>query len=141
MNPLRRMSLKTSLIFTCAILVAFAIGFASARSMSAAEEVAPPAYVVVSSKLLKPEAMDRYREVAGPLAREVGIEVLARQAKPEMLVLEGKWPYEEGITVERFKSMKALKDFWYSEGYQEAKKLREGASKVNFIIAVEGVPE
>ena len=36
-------------------------------------------------------------------------------------------------------SMAALKEFWFSDAYQEAKKLREGASKVNLIIAVEGV--
>ena len=36
--------------------------------------------------------------------------------------------------------MAVLKEFWYSDGYQEAKKLREGLSKVNFIVAVEGTP-
>ena len=47
-----------------------------------------------------------------------------------MLVLEGEWPYDEGIVIERFRSMKALKEFWYSDGYQEAKKLREGVAKI-----------
>ena len=37
--------------------------------------------------------------------------------------------------------MKALKDFWYSDGYQKAKKLREGVAKINFIVALEGIPE
>ena len=36
--------------------------------------------------------------------------------------------------------MAAVLEFWYSDAYQEAKKLREGASKVNFIVAVEGAP-
>ncbi len=34
--------------------------------------------------------------------------------------------------------MAAVMEFWYSDTYQEAKKLREGASKINFIVAVEG---
>ena len=55
-------------------------------------------------------------------------------------MLEGEWPYEEGLVIEKFSSMAALKEFWYSEGYQDAKKLREGALKMNFIVAVEGVP-
>jgi uncharacterized protein (DUF1330 family) len=33
--------------------------------------------------------------------------------------------------------MEELKAFWYSDAYQAAKKLREGLSEMNFIIAVE----
>ena len=134
------LSLKTCFALGCVVVGAFAIGFVTARSTIAAEEVAPPAYMLVSSKLIKPDAIGPYREAAGPLARAAGIEILARHALPEMLVLEGEWPYAEGVTIERFRSMKALKDFWYSDGYQEAKKLREGVAKINFIVALEGVP-
>ena len=49
-------------------------------------------------------------------------------------VLEGKFPYQGRVAVERFRSMKALVDFWNSPAYQEAKKFRNEA---NFIIAVE----
>ena len=55
----------------------------------------------------------------------------------EPLLLEGQWPYKN-VAIERFESMQAVKDFWYSDGYQAAKKLREGLSKINFIIAIEG---
>ena len=134
------LSRKSCLALGCAVIGAYAIGFVTARSTNASEEEAPPAYIVVSSKLLKPDAMGPYLEAAGPLAQAAGIEVVARAAKADLLVLEGEWPYEEGITVERFRSMKALKDFWFSDGYQEAKKLREGVAKINFIIALEGVP-
>jgi uncharacterized protein (DUF1330 family) len=47
--------------------------------------------------------------------------------------------YEGRVVVEKFRSMKALMDFWNSPGYREAKKLREGAMEVNSIIAVEAV--
>ena len=136
-NPL---TLETCLALGCAALCAYAIGFLTAASTNAAQEKAPPAYIVVSSKLIKPDAIGPYREAAGPLAQAAGIEILAGRPDPGFLVLEGEWPYEEGIVIERFRSMKALKDFWYSDGYQEAKKLREGVSKINFIVAVEGVP-
>ena len=53
-----------------------------------------------------------------------------------MQVLEGKWPYQGRVAVERFRSMKALLDFWNSPEYQKAKKFR---SEANFIIAVEAV--
>jgi len=126
----------------CVALVglAYAIGFVTAHAIHAAEEVAPPAYMVVSSKLLKPEAIGAYRDAAGPLARAAGLEILARASNEQLLVLEGEWPNKDGITVERFRSMKDLKDFWYSDAYQEAKKLREGVAQINFIVAVEGVP-
>lgn len=34
--------------------------------------------------------------------------------------------------------MQAIGDFWYSDGYQAAVKLREGLSTINFIVALEG---
>jgi uncharacterized protein (DUF1330 family) len=52
-------------------------------------------------------------------------------------VLEGEWPYEGFFIIEKYPSMEALKTFWYSPGYQEAIKLRQGFRKTNFIIAVE----
>lgn len=132
-------SLKTLLVLGCVVICAYAIGFATARSTSAAEEKAPPAYMVVSSKLIDPDAIAKYREAAGPLALAAGLEVLARSTREQLVTLEGEWPLEDGITIERFRSMKDLKDFWYSDAYQEAKKLREGASKINFIVAMEGL--
>ena len=137
---LSSLSLKTCIALGCAVLCAYAIGFATARTTKVAEEVAPPAYIVVSSKLIKPDAIGPYLAAAGPLAQAAGIEILGRSSDSELLVLEGEWPYEEGITIERFRSMKALKEFWYSEAYQEAKKLRDGVAKINFIVALEGVP-
>ena len=122
------------------VTMALATGFGLGRGTSAQQETAPPAYLVVSSKVLNPEAMGPYGAAAGPLAAVAGVEVIAGRPDPTVTVLEGDWPYAEGIVIERFRSMAALKDFWFSDGYQEAKKLRAGALKVNFIVAVEGVP-
>ena len=122
------------------VATALLSGYGLGRGTSARQETAPPAYLVVSSDVINPEAMGRYGAAAGPLAAVAGVEVLAGRPDPTVTVLEGDWPYAEGIVIERFNSMSALKDFWFSDSYQEAKKLRAGALKVNFIVAVEGVP-
>ena len=88
---------------------------------------------MASTKALNPGALGAYLAAAG-------LEIVAGRPDPTVTVLEGEWPYEEGITIEKFTSMAAVMEFWYSDAYQEAKKLREGASKVNFIVAVEGTP-
>jgi uncharacterized protein (DUF1330 family) len=129
--------IKYSLLIGVAVGIGYALG-THQSTVSAAKE--PYAYMVVSTKLLTDRSeLAAYSEKAGPLARSAGIEVLAGRPDRTVTVLEGEWPYEEGILIERFTSMKALKDFWYSDGYQEAKKLRDGIVKANFIVAVNGV--
>ncbi len=119
-------------------VVAFVAGIGVAGAVTAQQDKAPPAYLVVSTKALDADKLEAYGAAAGPLARGAGIEVIAGRPDSTVSVLEGSWPYEEGLVIEKFKSMTALKEFWYSDGYQKAKKLREGALKVNFIVAVDG---
>ncbi|SRR6266404_5836040 len=99
-----------------------------------------PAYLLAVGKRLKPpEALAAYRQAAGPLALAAGYQLLATQpSKASVQVLEGQWPYEGFVTLEKFTSMKDLLGFWNSDGYQSAKKLRADAIKMDFIIAVEG---
>jgi len=130
-------SLKYSFIVTVAMVIGYAVGSHQPKVAAAKE---PYAYMVVSTKLLKDRSeLAAYSDKAGPLARAAGIEVLAGRPDRTVTVFEGEWPYEEGILIERFDSMKALNDFWYSDGYQEAKKMREGIVKTNFIVAVNGI--
>jgi len=100
----------------------------------------PPAYLLAVGKRLKPpEALAAYRQAAGPLAMKAGYQLLATQPdKASVQVLEGQWPYEGFVTLEKFTSMNDLLAFWHSDGYQSAKKLRADAIKMDFIIAVEG---
>ena len=94
-----------------------------------------PVYVVVSGRILQPEKLAPYAEASAPLAQAAGLEFLAN-SKP--VLLEGKWPYQEGmVAVEKFSSKEELDKFWNSEAYKEAKKLREGVVDIDFIIAVE----
>ncbi|NQV68633.1 MAG: DUF1330 domain-containing protein [Pseudohongiella sp.] len=122
---------------TIAYLIIFALGIGFGASLTiagAAENADKPAYLIVSSDRLPGADYGPYSRAAGPLAREAGLEMVATAQPP--LVLEGNWPYKN-IALEVYPSMDALKEFWYSEGYQTAKKLREGLSTVNFIVAVE----
>jgi uncharacterized protein (DUF1330 family) len=98
-----------------------------------------PAYLVFSGNILHPDKLEPYVTAALPLAEAAGLEYLSQAHTPQDIqVLEGEWPYTGALYIERFSSMKALKDFWFSDGYQEAIKLREKHLDVDFIIAVEG---
>lgn len=116
------------------------IGKAISAGTSPSASADPPAYLVAVGKRLKPpEALAAYRQAAGPLAMAAGYQLLATQpTKATVQVLEGQWPYEGFVTLEKFTSMKDLLGFWNSDGYQSAKKLRADAIKMDFIIAVEG---
>lgn len=117
------------------IIFIIGIGFGSSISLvGAAEEAVKPAYLIVSSDRKPDSDYGPYSAAAGPLAQEAGMQMVARGKEP--LVLEGNWPYKT-ITLETYPSMEAVKEFWYSDDYQEAKKLREGLSNVNFILAIE----
>jgi uncharacterized protein (DUF1330 family) len=136
--------MKRTLRYSIGVVAAFVLGYVSAprQDTMAHAQVKPEkaAYLIASTHVLKPDQMSAYGQAAGPLAKEAGLQVLARgQAGSTIQILEGTWPYEGGLVVERFRSMRALLDFWHSPGYQKAKKLREGAMKVNFIVAVDAV--
>jgi uncharacterized protein (DUF1330 family) len=98
------------------------------------------AYLIAATSPVQAPAENvaKYREAAVPLARQAGMEVLgAGMAGSTLQVLEGKWPYQGRVVVERYSSMKALLDFWNSAEYQQLRKLR--TTEANFIIAVEAV--
>ena len=122
-----------------AIIVALGIGFlAGFMVRKIASKKPTPAYLVVSTAVVNDAALEPYREAAVPLAQAAGLEILASGAAE---LLEGSWDHHPTITVERFDSMNALKSFWHSPEYQEAKKLREGHLDVQFIVAVDGLEE
>ena len=104
-----------------------------------APQAAPPGFIigVTRSTSSDPNALGPYQRAAGPLATAAGLSYVART--PEVQVLEGDFPFEGTVMIEQFNSLQSILDFWYSDGYQEAKKLREGLVDVDFLIAVEGV--
>jgi uncharacterized protein (DUF1330 family) len=128
--------------FAMGALISNGIGgpASSAKAAYTSTPADPPAYLLaVGTRLKPPEALAAYRQAAGPLAMAAGYQQLATQpTKGTVQVLEGKWPDEGFVTLEEFTSMKDLLNFWNSDAYQAAKKLRADASRMDFIIAVEG---
>ena len=128
------------------LLASFAAGCAidtGPSAIAAAEDTVPnPAYMIISINEINPEELGPFKEAVRPIVQEKagGAEMLAVAQERDVEVLEGTWDNPGLLIIERFKSMDALKAYWYSDEYTEVKKLREGHAEANFFIAVEGKP-
>ena len=94
----------------------------------------PKGYCIVRVDVHSPEAYAQYAKAATeaikkyggrPLVRGGAYEALEGQARARNVVLE-------------FDSVEAARNFYFSDDYQAAKKLREYAATVEYVI-VEGV--
>ncbi len=118
----------------------FLLGYATAHWHAPAPRAqgVKPAYVTVSGEWLEPDKLGPYSEASRPLSAKAGQELVAAGTTGSTIqVLEGEWPHKGNVLLEKFDSMDPLMRFWNSPEYQEAKKLREGFIKSNFIIAIE----
>jgi uncharacterized protein (DUF1330 family) len=128
------------LSYAIALMLSFAAGMVFARfdidagCRSADVPRKKPAYLLASWNVLHPAEMRPFAAAILPLAREAGMDTLAA-ATPA--VLEGRWPYEGPLFVQRYDSMQALLKFWRSPEHDRVKKLREGHVDTHFIVAVE----
>jgi uncharacterized protein (DUF1330 family) len=120
------------------VTVGMVLGGLVTASMNAvvAEPEQSPAYLVVGGRTLDADGMGPYIEAATPLAQAAGLQILARDTVTEDQVLEGAWPYEGTLTIEKFDSLDAVMAFWHSDAYQEAKKLRDGKVELDFVVAI-----
>ena len=131
-------TLKSVISHGLVLLLGLAGGIAINLAV-AAQESAKPAYLVVAAERspgVTGQDYAPYQQAAGPLAAAAGLNMIA--PAQQAVVFEGSYPYGGTVAIERFSSMQALRDFWYSDGYQSAKKLREGLSTIHFIVGVEG---
>jgi uncharacterized protein (DUF1330 family) len=94
-----------------------------------------PAYVIVETDITDPEQYEQYKAASPGAVAAGGGRFLVRGG--ELAVLEGEWTPKRLVVVE-FEDLEAAKRWYESSGYQEAKKLREGAANLN-MVAVEGV--
>lgn len=101
-----------------------------------------PAYLVVCGTMLG-GSNDEYERLAAPMATAAGLEMIAGGAVSENVkVFEGALPAgAEFLVVERFPSMKALENFYFSPEYQKAISLRKDTVRIDFLAAVAGVPQ
>ena len=94
-----------------------------------------PAYLIVETDINDPERYERYKEASPGAIAAAGGRFLARGG--ELAVLEGDWHPSRLVLVE-FGDLDTAKRFYESPQYEEAKRLRAGAAKLN-MVAVQGV--
>ena len=96
----------------------------------------PPAYLIAGWHFTQPDQLGPFNQAVIPLAERAGFEMLAIQ--PPAL-LEGDWPYEGVVILQRYRSMSELEAFWHSEEHRQLIKLREDFVDSYFVLGVEGV--
>ena len=92
------------------------------------------AYFIARVNVTDPEKYKDYTNVTPGVVKKYGGKFIVRAGK--MVTLEGPEVTERIVVIE-FSTLEMVKEFYNSEEYQEAKKLREGAAKTSF-IAIEG---
>ena len=94
-----------------------------------------PAYVIIETDIHDPEQYERYKAASPDAVAGGGGRFLARGG--ELAVLEGDWNPPRIVVLE-FPDIETAKRWYDSPGYQEAKRLRDGAASLR-MVAVEGI--
>jgi uncharacterized protein (DUF1330 family) len=94
-----------------------------------------PAYVIVETNVSDPEQYERYKAEAPASIAAHGGRYVVRGG--ELAVFEGDWNPVRIVVLE-FPDLETAERWYASEEYGEARKLREGAAKLN-MVAVEGL--
>ena len=93
------------------------------------------AYVVYQGDVIDPQRYEEYKTRAGPSIAEAGGRFLVRGGDVE--VLEGDPPPSRTVIVE-FPTTQAALDWYRSDAYTEARKIRERAARAQMYV-VEGI--
>ena len=83
----------------------------------------PKAYIVITEEVKDPAGMAEYGKLASKAM--AGATLLAFDSKAE--TLEGEWHGTQTVLLE-FESPEAAHEWYHSDGYQEAVKLRQAAA-------------
>ena len=94
-----------------------------------------PAYLIVETTITDPEQYEHYKAAAPAALAAYGGRYVARGG--ETAVLEGEWEPARLVVLE-FPDLEAARRFYDSPEYAEARKLREGAARLNMVV-VEGL--
>ncbi len=93
------------------------------------------AFIIVETDIHDPDQYEHYKAASPGAVAAGGGRFVVRGG--EIAVLEGDWNPRRLVVLE-FKNLDAAKRFYASPDYEEAKRLREGAARLN-MVAVEGV--
>ena len=91
----------------------------------------PKGYVIITEAIHDPEGMVTYGEASTASVIEHGAKVLSVDEHPQ--VLEGEWHGTQTVVLE-FESVEAAREWYNSDTYQEAAKLRQAAADCNGVI-------
>ncbi|MGO9819911.1 MAG: DUF1330 domain-containing protein [Solirubrobacteraceae bacterium] len=94
-----------------------------------------PAYIIVETDIHDPEQYELYKQASPAAVAAGGGRFLVRGG--ELAVLEGDWQPKRLVMLE-FEDLDAIRRFYDSPEYQDAKRLREGAAGFN-MVAVQGL--
>jgi uncharacterized protein (DUF1330 family) len=89
----------------------------------------PKGYILITEDVHDPAGMVEYAKLAGKAM--AGSTLLSFDQKPE--VLEGDWHGSQTVLLE-FDSVDAAREWYHSDAYQEAVKLRQAAANCNGVI-------
>jgi uncharacterized protein (DUF1330 family) len=94
-----------------------------------------PAYVIYQGEVLDPERYDEYKATGAKTILAAGGKYLVRGGDVE--VLEGEPPAGRTVVLE-FPNRQAAIDWYRSDEYTEARKIREGAARARMYV-VDGI--
>lgn len=86
-------------------------------------------YVIITEDIKDPAAMAEYGKLA--VKAMGGATILSVDQKPT--VIEGEWGAPQTVLLE-FESVESAKEWYYSDAYQAAAKIRLGAAQCNGAI-------
>ncbi|HEY6574677.1 MAG TPA: DUF1330 domain-containing protein [Mycobacterium sp.] len=89
----------------------------------------PKGYVIITEDVKDPAGMAEYGKLAAKAMD--GATLLAFAQNPT--VVEGDWHGGQTVLLE-FESVDAAKEWYYSDAYQGAAKIRQGAAECNGVI-------
>jgi uncharacterized protein (DUF1330 family) len=89
----------------------------------------PKAYILITEDVKDPAGMAEYGKLASQTMAAATL--LSFDSKAE--VIEGQWHGTQTVLLE-FESEEAAKEWYYSDSYQEAAKLRQTAADCNGVI-------
>ncbi len=93
------------------------------------------AYVINDMEVTDPELLEEYKQLSPPTVAQYGGRFLARGGRVE--TIEGAWSPKRLVIIE-FPSVEKARAWVESAEYEQARRLRQRASRSN-IVVVEGV--
>jgi uncharacterized protein (DUF1330 family) len=89
----------------------------------------PKGYILLTEDIKDPAGMAEYGKLASQAM--AGARLLSFDQKPE--VVEGSWHGSQTVVLE-FESVEAAREWYHSDAYQAAAKLRQAAADCNGVI-------